>query len=470
MTDTELKKLTLVDTAQMIAQRKISAREMADAVISRIEHLNPDFRAFITVMHPANSDDPRSPDGKAHSLHKTGLLAGVPISVKDLYDTKGIRTTAGSKVFAERIPREDATVVAKLKDAGAVIVGKNNLHEFAFGVTTVNPHYGIARNPWDRECISGGSSGGSASAVALSMGFGSMGSDTGGSIRIPASLCGIVGLKPTYGRVSLRGIVPLSWSLDHAGPMTRTVQDAAVLMDVIAGYDSRDPYSRNVDRPRYTDALTGGIKGVRVGIPDKFFYEHLAPPVETAIHAAIRTLEKLGAEIIRIDVPGVAIHRATWLQIASPEAYSYHEVHLRNKATLYGADVRGRLEAGRALLSIDYVRAQRARTLIKEQCRQLFDTVDVIVTPTVPIPAPRICDLDKPWGNGPETSVASLTRFTRFFSVVGLPSISIPCGFTPEGLPVGMQIAGKAFDEFTVLRVAHAYEQDARWFERRPTI
>jgi len=302
------------------------------------------------------------------------------------------------------------------------------------------------------------------------MGFGSMGSDTGGSIRIPASLCGIVGLKPTYGRVSLRGIVPLSWSLDHAGPMTRTVQDAAVLMDVIAGYDSRDPYSRNVDRPRYTDALTGGIKGIRVGIPNKFFYEHLAPPVETAIHAAIRILEKLGAQIVRIDIPGLAIHRATWLQIASPEAYSYHEVHLRNQAALYGADVRGRLEAGRALLSIDYVRAQRARTLIKEQCRQLFDTVDVIVTPTVPIPAPRIDDLNKPWGNGPETSIAALTRFTRFFSVVGFPAISIPCGFTPDGLPVGMQIAGKAFDEFTVLRVAHAYEQDARWFERRPTI
>jgi aspartyl-tRNA(Asn)/glutamyl-tRNA(Gln) amidotransferase subunit A len=297
MTDTELNKLTLMDAAQMIAQRKISARELADAVISRIDHLNPDFRAFITVIDPANSDDPGSANAKAYSLNETGLLAGVPISVKDLYDTKGIRTTAGSRVFAERMPREDATVVTKLKDAGAVIVGKNNLHEFAFGVTTVNPHYGIARNPWDRERISGGSSGGSASAVALGMGFGSMGSDTGGSIRIPASLCGIVGLKPTYGRVSLRGIVPLSWSLDHAGPMTRTVQDTAVLMNVIAGYDSRDPYSRNVDILRYTDALMGGIKGVRVGIPDKFFYEHLASSVETAIHAAIRSLEKLGVQI-----------------------------------------------------------------------------------------------------------------------------------------------------------------------------
>jgi len=462
MIDTDFKKLTLVGAAQMIAQREISAREMVDAVISRIERLNPDFHAFITVIHPGDLNDARSPGDKA--------LLGVPISVKDLYDTKGIRTTAGSKVFAERIPDEDATVVKKLKDAGGVIVGKNNLHEFAFGVTTVNPHYGIARNPWDRERISGGSSGGSASAVALSMGFGSVGSDTGGSIRIPASLCGVVGLKPTYGRVSLRGVVPLSWSLDHAGPLTRTVEDAAVLMDVIAGYDSRDPYSRNADVPRYSDALTGVIKGVRVGIPDNFFYENLAPSVETAIHAAVRSLEKLGAEIVRILVPGIEIHRAIWLQIASPEAYSYHESHLRENAALYGADIRGRLEAGQALLSIDYVRAQRARTLIKEQCRQLFDRVDVIVTPTVPIPAPRIDDLNKPWGNGSETSMASLARFTRFYNVVGLPAISIPCGCTPEGLPVGMQIAGKAFDEFTVIRVAHAYEQDARWFERRPTI
>src|SRR5262245_29925495 len=370
MIDTDFKKLTLVGAAQMIAQREISAREMVDAVISRIERLNPDFHAFITVIHPGDLNDARSPGDKA--------LLGVPISVKDLYDTKGIRTTAGSKVFAERIPDEDATVIKKLQEAGGAIVGKTNLHEFAFGVTTVNPHYGIARNPWDRERITGGSSGGSASAVALSMGFGSLGSDTGGSIRIPASLCGVVGLKPTYGRVSLRGVVPLSWSLDHPGPLTRTVEDAAVLMNVIAGYDPRDPYSRNVGIPRYTDALTGVVRGVRVGIPNDFFYEHLAPAVETAIHAAVYNLEKLGAEIIPIDVPGIAIHRAAWLQIASPEAYSYHEFHLRDSAALYGADVRGRLEAGKVLLSIDYVRAQRARALIKEQCRQLFDIVDVI--------------------------------------------------------------------------------------------
>jgi len=457
MTD-DLRKLTLADAAELLASRKISAHELATAVISKIEELNPDLRAFITVVRPGRVSEHRPP------------LNGVPISVKDLYDTKGIRTTAGSKVYAERIPEEDATVIKKLKEAGAVIVGKTNLHEFAFGVTTVNPHYGIARNPWDRERISGGSSGGSASAVALGLGFASLGTDTGGSIRIPASLCGIVGLKPTYGRVSLRGVVPLSWSLDHAGPMTRTVRDAAILMEIIAGHDPRDASASNLDVPRYTAALTKNIRGIRIGIPNNHFYERLSPAVENAIRPAIHVLEKLGAEIVGIDIPGIDVHRPIWLQIASPEAYSYHETFLRQHASLYGADVRGRLEAGRALLSIDYVRAQRARTRLKQQCRQLFENVDVIVTPTAPIAAPRIEDANKPWGSEPETAVAALTRFTRFFNVVGLPAISIPCGFTSEGLPVGLQIAGRAFDESTVLRVAHAYEQDAGWFERRPAV
>jgi aspartyl-tRNA(Asn)/glutamyl-tRNA(Gln) amidotransferase subunit A len=458
MTDADLKTITLARALRMIAQNQISPGELASAVLSRIERLNPDMGAFITIL------------GTEASHEHGGSLNGVPLSVKDLYDTNGIRTTAGSKVFAERIPNEDATAVKKLKNAGAMIVGKTNMHEFAFGVTTVNPHYGPARNPWDRERIAGGSSGGSASAVSLGMGFGSLGSDTGGSIRIPAALCGVVGLKPTYGRVSLRGIVPLSWSLDHPGPLTRTVEDAAIIMEIIAGHDPLDPYSRNTTVARYTAALTGGISGTRVGIPQRYFYENLASPVESAVRTAVKTLERMGAHIVEVDVPGIDLHRATWLQIASPEAYSYHERHLQEHGELYGSDVRMRFEAGRALLSVDYVRAQRARTLIKDQCKRLFENVDVIVTPTVPIAAPRIEDVNKPWGTGSETAAASLARFTRFFNVTGLPAISIPCGFTTDGLPIGLQIAGKAFDESTVLRVAHAYEQEARWFERIPAM
>jgi aspartyl-tRNA(Asn)/glutamyl-tRNA(Gln) amidotransferase subunit A len=440
MTDAELLKLTLGSAIRLIAERKTSAEELIAAVLSRIERLNPEMRAFITPITPEK--------------------AGLPVSVKDLYDTKGIRTTAGSKIFENRVPEDDATVVKKLKDAGAVIIGKTNLHEFAYGVTTINPHYGVAPNPWNRGRISGGSSGGSASAVALGMGLASLGTDTGGSIRIPAALCGIVGLKPTYGRVSVHGVIPLSWSFDHAGPMTRTVEDAAILLEIISGYDPLDPYSRNVDVPRYTEALKSDIKSLRIGIPVNYFFEKVAPAVDEAVRAAVRNLERLGANIVDVEVPDISVHRATWLQIASPEAYSFHEQYLQKEGELYGADVRGRLEAGRVLRSVDYVRAQRVRTMMKHNCRKLFETVDVIVTPTVPVPAPRIEEA--------QSVARSLTQFTRYFNIVGLPAISIPCGFTYDGLPIGIQIAGKAFDESTVLRVAHAYEQDARWFERRP--
>jgi len=256
--------------------------------------------------------------------------------------------------------------------------------------------------------------------------------------------------------------------MDHPGPMAHKVEDVAILLEGIAGYDPQDPFSRNVGVPHYSDALSRDIKGLKAGIPRTYFYDRIAPEVEKAVRQALRALESLGAELIEVDLPSIAVHRAVWLHIASPEAYSHHERHLRNHADQYGADVRGRLEAGRDLLSVDYVRAQRARTIMREECKNLFERVSVIVTPTTPIAAPRIEDVRKPWGDDEETAVASLTRLTRFFNIVGLPAISIPCGFTDGGLPIGMQIVGRPFDESTVLRVAHAYEQDARWFERRP--
>jgi aspartyl-tRNA(Asn)/glutamyl-tRNA(Gln) amidotransferase subunit A len=302
------------------------------------------------------------------------------------------------------------------------------------------------------------------------MGFGSLGSDTGGSIRVPASLCGIVGLKPTYGRVSLHGVVPLSWSLDHAGPMTQTVEDAAILLGVIAGHDPRDAHTRDIAVPRYTEALTGNIKDIRIGIPKRYFYERAAPDVVSAVQTAVRKMETMGARVVGVDLRSIGVNRGVWNQIASPEVYSYHEPLLKKDAALYGSDVRARIEAGRALLSIDYVRAQRTREIMKQECKAIFNEVDVIVTPTTPITAPRIDKAYQSWGSDSETAAASLTRFTRFFNIVGLPAISVPCGFSSDGLPIGMQIVGKAFDEATVLRVAHAYEQDARWFERRPPV
>jgi len=450
--------MTLADAVKLLARRETSPVELTETVLNRIDTLNEKMRVFITVTRDEALQSARKAEHELAAGH-TRPLQGVPVSVKDLYDTQGIRTTAGAKVFADRVPEQDAVAVKMLKDAGAVIVGKTNLHEFAYGVTTINPHYGTARNPWNPDRISGGSSGGSASAVALGLGFGSLGSDTGGSIRIPASLCGIVGLKPTYGRVSLRGVVPLSWSLDHAGPMAQTVQDVAMLFQVIDGEARKYPLA----------PLTGDIKGIRVGVPRTYFYERLAPEVDGAVGSALKNLEKSGARVFDVDLPRTAVQRGVWLQIASPEVYSFHEPYLKKNANLYSADIRGRIEAGRVLLSMDYVRAQRIRTLMQRECKSVFETVDVIVTPTTPIPAPRIDDVGKPWSSDPEKAATALTRFTRFFNIVGLPAISIPCGFTSEGLPIGMQIVGKPFDESTVLRVAYAYEQDAKWFERRPT-
>ena len=435
MTDGELNALTLCKALRLVQERQISSSELRKAVFDRIDRLNPEMHAFITVLRegPTTGDIPP--------------LFGVPLSVKDLYDTKGIRTTAGAKLHTNRIPEEEAAAVTRLKQAGATIIGKTNLHEFAYGVTTVNPHFGTARNPWDHDRIAGGSSGGSAVAVALSMGFGSLGTDTGGSIRIPASLCGIVGLKPTYGRVSLDGVIPLSPSLDHAGPMTKTVEDAALLLKIISDFDPRN-------------CLTENMQDIRVGIPMAYVYESLDPAVENAVWKALNSMARMGAAITDVDLPGLSDHQALWVQIAAPEAYAYHERDLKEHGDMYGEDVRTRLQTARSMLSVEYVKAQEMRKAIQTECKKVFEECDVIVTPTVPVPAPRI--------SGAETAIPALGRFTRYFNLTGLPAISIPGGFTPEGLPVGLQIAGKPFDEETVLRAAYAYEQNARWFERQP--
>jgi aspartyl-tRNA(Asn)/glutamyl-tRNA(Gln) amidotransferase subunit A len=467
MTESDLKKLTLTTAARLIRRRELSSVEMTETVLGRIARLNDRMRAFITVTADRAMDEARKADRDLLEGRTIGPLQGVPVSLKDLYDTKGVPTTAGSKVYANRIPNDDGTVVQKLKEAGAIVVGKANLHEFAYGVTTINPHYGTARNPWNPDYISGGSSGGSASAVALSMGFGSLGSDTGGSIRIPASICGIVGLKPTYGRCSLHGVVPLSWSMDHPGPMGQTVEDVALLLGVIAGYDPADPCSQNKPVPSYVDALTGNVQGLRIGVPRPYFFDGLAAEVDAAVSAALKTFERLGANVVEIDLPSAPLQRGIWSQIASPEAFSYHEKLLEAHGTEYGADVRNRIETGRLLLSIDYVRAQRARTLMKKESQKVFQSVDVIVVPSLPVTPPRIDQGTVQRGSVTEPTGVALTRCTRHFNVTGLPAVSIPCGFASNGLPLGMQIAGRAFDEATVLRAAHAYEQDARWFERR---
>jgi aspartyl-tRNA(Asn)/glutamyl-tRNA(Gln) amidotransferase subunit A len=463
MKEAELKQLTLSNAASLIRSRELSPVELIEATLERIDGLNDRMHAFITITAEQALErarvaereilgGPRSASAAARSINKIPPLQGIPVSVKDLFDTKGVKTTVGSKVFANRVPREDAVVVRKLHEAGAVIVGKTNMHEFAFGTTTVNPHYGTALNPWHSVRISGGSSGGSASSLAMSMGLGSMGSDTGGSIRIPASMCGIVGLKPTYGRVSLTGAIPLSWTFDHAGPMARTVEDVTILLNAVCGHDCLKD-------------LTGEIKNINVGVPRTYFYERFDPEVENALRHSLRTLEKLGAQLVDVDLPSAPEQRRIFDQIVGPEAYVYHEPLLKEHGDLYGSDVKNRIEPGATMHSVDYVRAMRSQLVMKQECDEIFKAADVVVTPTVPIPPPRIDALHKPWGADSETAIASLTRFTRPFNIVGLPTVSIPCGFTTDGLPIGMQITGRAFDEATVLRVAHAYEQDAKWFQ-----
>ncbi len=470
MSQIDLKSLTLASAARLVRSKQLSPVELTRAVLERIQSLNERMAIFITVT--ADDAIARAEQAEAAIVRgaELGPLHGVPISLKDLFDTKGILTTAGSRVFGDRIPDEDATVTARLMAAGAVLVGKTNMHEFAFGPTSINPHYGPVRNPWDDEHVSGGSSGGSATSVALSVALGSLGSDTGGSVRIPAALCGTVGLKPTYGRVSIAGAVPLSWSLDHVGPLTRTVEDSAIMMEVIAGHDPRDNYSRRVPTPRYSKELQGGIRGLRVGISRETFYTRLEPEVDQATQTALRRLEQMGAEFVEIEIPTADLQRAIFANIASPEAFSYHENYLASSPELYGPDTRARIEAGRLMLSTDFVRAQRARSILKVELAAALEAADLLVTPTVPIPAPRIDQTAVEWDDGTESIVGALTRNTRLFNITGLPAITVPCGFTSRNLPVGLQIIGRAFDEASVFRAAYAYEQDAGWWERRPEI
>jgi aspartyl-tRNA(Asn)/glutamyl-tRNA(Gln) amidotransferase subunit A len=470
MTDAELKTLTLTSAARLVRQKEVSPVELTQSVLERVYKLNDRMRPFITITSDYAVARARGAERELATGRNHPPLLGVPISLKDLFDTKGIRTTAGTLVFGDRIPEEDASVVRRLTASGSVLIGKTNLHEFAFGVSTINPHYGTARNPWDLDRLAGGSSGGSASAVALSLGFASLGTDTGGSIRIPASACGVVGLKPTNGLVSLHGVIPLSWSLDHAGPITLTVQDAALMLEIIAGYDARDVRSQNVQVPRYTEALIGTVRGIRIGLPRTHFFDRIDPQVKLAVHTALRTLEKMGAQVVEIDIPSAQQQWDIFMNIVTPEAYAWHEQYLTTQRDKYGTEVRDRIETGRDRRAVDYVRAQGARSAMTEECRSVLKDVDVIVTPTMPVLPPRIDETTAEWPDGTEPMYTAMTRYTRPFNIVGLPTISIPCGFSTEHLPIGLQITGKAFDESTVLRVADAYEKETRWSSTRPSM
>ena len=389
-------------------------------------------------------------------------LNGIPVAIKDLFDTEGVRTTAGALFFKDHIPAHDAVVVAKISAAGAQFVGKSNTHEIALGVTTVNPHYGTCRNPWDGSRIPGGSSGGSAVAVATGMATAALGTDTGGSIRIPAALCGVVGLKPTYGRVSLRGVMPLSWNLDHAGPLARTVTDAASLLQVIAGYDNDDPHSADVPVNDYFSYLEDGAAGLRIALAGGAHFEECDSEVSRGRGQRRRAPSRLGTAVLKVPLAYLRDAALANGQMTQADAATYHRERLSEHPEMFGADVRQRLETGRDLKVAEYVMARRTQSVIKRQLGRLFEEFDVLMLPTTPTTAPLI-DAD----NAVETA-RRLTRFTAPFNLTGFPAISIPCGFTRGGLPVGLQMVSAPWNEARLLQAARAYEREVDWGSRHP--
>lgn len=470
MAQTNLAYASIAELGPLYKRKAISPVEVTRTVLDRIEAVDKDLNAYITVLRETALQAARRAERAIRAGRSLGPLHGVPISLKDLFATKGIRTTNGSKITANHVPDRDATVAARLAAAGAILIGKANMHEFAFGPTGINPHFGTARNPWDRGRVTGGSSSGSGAAVAAGLCHGSMGTDTGGSVRIPAALCGIVGLKPTYGRVSRAGVTTLSWSLDHPGPMTRTVRDAALMLQAIAGYDPADPASSSARVPNYTRGLAADLKGLRVGIPTDYFRDLVDPEVDAAVQAAAKLLQGLGAKLVEVSLPHFQYGPAISVVILTAEATAYHQPLLRSRPDDYGADVRERLRLGHFLTATQYLNAQRARAHMLDDVRAAFRTVHAILSPTSPIAAPRLDDLTIRWPTRQEDARVALPRLTRPWNLTGLPTISVPCGFTAGGLPIGLQIAGKPFDEATVLRVAHAYEQATEWHTRRPPV
>jgi aspartyl-tRNA(Asn)/glutamyl-tRNA(Gln) amidotransferase subunit A len=453
--------LTISEARDLLEEKKVSTRELVEACFRQIEKLNAKLNAFITVVH---LEDALGAQRSTNSDGSSKSLDGIPLAIKDLFDIAGMRTTIGSRFFADNVAKQDAFVIEKLKQAGAVFMGKTNTHEIALGITGNNPHYGTARNPWDPTRIPGGSSSGSTIAVATGMALGALGTDTGGSIRIPASLCGIVGFKPTFGRVSLRGVFPLSWNLDHVGPLTRSVRDAALLLQIIAMYDPVDPASVKMLTGDYLSHLTDDLKGRKIALGVGQFIETSDPEVLMAVREAAKVFESLGCKIEEVDV--------SWLQEAAlanklmtqSDGAAVHRDRLREHPELFGEDIRRRLEDGANTPLADYIQARRTQTEVKKKFEHFLESHDFLLTPTTPIAAPTI------EGHDAVEQAGRLTRFTAPFNLAGLPALSLPCGFTKEGLPVGLQIISRAWGEFKVLNAGYAYEQATEWHRRMPAV
>src|SRR5262245_30326618 len=451
--------LTLKQASELLRRKEASPVELTQACLTRIDRHNKAINAFITVTREQALSAAKEMEAELRRGLRRSPLHGIPIALKDNIDTAGIRTTAASGVFKDRVPTEDADVVTRLKKAGAVIVGKLNLHEFALGGTSAVTYYGPVHNPWALDRVSGGSSGGSAAAIAADLCFGTLGTDTGGSIRIPASLCGIVGFKPTYGRVSTRGVVPMSWTLDHVGPMCKTVEDAALMLGAIAGYDPSEPTSVVAPVPDYTRAIGAPTAKLRVGVVRMPFFDNLNPEVAKAVEAAINVLRTLTAGVVDVQVPDGGNIAAVW----NPEIYAYHQPWITKTPELYQEATRNLIQGAGKANAATYAQARHNVDVLRREIRKVFSTVDLLITPTQRNVAQLIAGSPEPGGPGGLYNTAA-------FDIFGLPTISVPCGFTGSGLPIGLQMSGNHFAESTVLALAHAYEQATEWHKRRPAL
>ena len=473
MSASDLLQLSISEISLRIKSREISPVELTEAALTAAEKLQPQLNSFITILNQQAMAQARAAESKIMNGEYLGPLHGIPIGIKDNIETQGIRTTVGSKVLSNHIPKADAHVVTLCKNAGAVILGKENLEEFAAGVTSNNLHYGAVHNPWDLDHIPGGSSGGGGANVAARITFASLGTDLGGSVRLPGTFCGVVGLKQTFGRVSQRGLMVTSYNGDHIGPMTRTVADSALMLQILAEHDPLDPSTVPVPVPNYSENLERGLKGIKIGIPTNYYFDLIDPEVESAVRKSVTALEELGAEIIEVNLPSMK-YAAAMRITGMADGIVAHEPYLKDRRSDYGPSVLYRTLAGQFVLGKDYSKSMKIQRLIKEEHARIFQNVDLLATPTAPVPAPRI-DADKFSLGGDEHPVRGpgsglISRNTSPTNSTGLPAISVPCGFTTTGLPIGLQLIGRPFEEQLLFRSAQAYETISPSLESIPSV
>lgn len=460
----ELLDLSLREVAAALRRKEVSPVALTRLALERIAADEPRLNAYARLTEARAMAAARQAEREILAGQWRGELHGVPVAVKDLYDVAGHPTTCSSRVRHDHVAAADSACVERLEQAGATIVGMTHTHEFAYGFIT--PTTG---NPWDVEHIPGGSSGGSGATLAARGCFMALGTDTGGSIRVPAALCGVVGLKPTYGRVSRAGVASLSWSLDHAGPLARTVGDCAVTLGALAGYDPRDPGSADVPVADYTAELELGVKGLRIGVPTNHFFDRLQPEVEANVRAALALLEREGAELVDVTIPMTELIGAVEFGLCMPEASAYHRTMIRERADLYEPDVRTFVEAGMLVPAVDYIAALRQRTLIQAAWRTMFEGLDALIGPAAPAVAVRRDRLSVTWPDGEEeTASSAYVRLSAPANLTGLPSVSVPCGFGQGGLPTAFQVMGRPFGEARILRIARAYERATDWHTHTP--